>query len=222
MPIKPTNQSSCPADLWKNTDRLTSEELTSNLQPEASKEIVKKSLEFEEDTFTIASKDWDEVTPEAAEKNPLLERFLTCGYRVKANTTGDVIEYLEWPQQGEQLFIFDYKVASERERFLGYIASAKWCSINEVEQRYFLTKEEFKEKMQYIPKWSTDYKKWVEKNIKEKHMAGYWDAKSKKCYSGLQFVLWLADGYLALFDKDEYDVSYSSSLFGFSVRLLKN
>jgi len=59
-----------------------------------SKEVAKKSLEFESDTFKIDSTDWKEVT-KADKNNSLLAKFVGKEPKVKVNATGDVVEYLE-------------------------------------------------------------------------------------------------------------------------------
>ena len=57
-------------------------------------EKKEKSLEFEEDTFKIDSTGWKETT-QIDKKDPILGKFVGKGPKIKVNSTGDVIEYLE-------------------------------------------------------------------------------------------------------------------------------
>ena len=165
------------------------------------KESLKKSLEFEKDTFKIDST-WWEIPTEG--------KF--AWKWVKVNPAWDVTEDLTtW----EQIFI-DY------DKFLEYVAADKWCTIQEVEKKYLMTKEEFKEKMKDMPDGSAEYKEFYNKDI-EGHLAGYWSPDSEEFYEvGERSNIWLADGYNAGFHAGEWDRDGSNKLFGFSGRLLKN
>jgi len=202
---------------------VQSGELASSLQSSESKEVVEKSLEFAEDTFKIDSRDWPEVTREAVKDNPLLEKFLECRHRVTANITGDVMEYFAWLHKWEQLFIHDYRVVSEREKLLSYIAAAKWSSIEEVEKRYFLTEEELLEKMKDKPSESEAYKLWAEKNIPQEQRAGNWFIGNEDCHNvgKVSFIL-LAGGNYAWFSEDQRKIFNTWDLMRWSVRLLKD
>lgn len=52
-----------------------------------TKEIVTKSLEFDNTTFKINSDGWEEVTKESIQKNSSLKKFLDKGIKIKANAT---------------------------------------------------------------------------------------------------------------------------------------
>lgn len=168
-----------------------------------SKEVIEKSLEFEDETFKINSDNWKEE-----------ERIVDgSSQKVKVSPQWDVLEYLEWPAKWEQLFI---TYAS----FIKHVAQAKWCSVQEAEQKYLLTKEELQTKMEQV-----NYEKFYNSQIKG-HLAGYWHWYREECITGVgRFNMWLAGGDEAVFNQ----VSYNSikgdgenRSFGFSGRLLKN
>ena len=172
-----------------------------NSEKTEQKESLEKSLEFEKDTFKIDSTWWKEPT----------EGKFAWNW-VKVNPAWDVIENLE---TGEQLFI-DY------DKFLGYVAEEKWCTPQEVEKKYLMTKEEFKEKMKDIPKHSDRYKDFYNNDIKG-HLAGYWNPSNKRFFGvGGRSHMWVVDGYDAAFGAGGWFQFDSCKSFGFSGRLLKN
>lgn len=183
----------------QGTQKAKKEELATNLSSE-SKEVAKKSLEFEEDTFKIDSSDWKEETRTVNGKDAI----------VKVSPQWDVLEYLEWPAKGEQLFI---TYAS----FIQYVAQAKWCTVQEAEQKYLLTKEELQTKMKQVY-----YKDFYNTQIKW-HLAGYWDPNDKKCFFvGTRSKVWLAGGRNAGFSQHNWNCNKFYASLGFSGRLLKN
>ncbi len=179
------------------------------------KETITKSLEFEKDTFKIDSKGWKEATDE---NDPISWKFVDKWIRVKVNPAWDVVEYLEDKRdckKWEQIFI-DY------DNFLGYVATDKHCSREEVEKKYLMTKAEFKEKMKDKPYSSEAYKKFFNEEVKD-HLTGYWDPGKKTFYLiGEKSDVWLAGGYNASFIIDKCRSEDIYSFYGFSGRLLKN
>lgn len=195
-----------------------------------AKEIVSELLEFENDTFKIDSDLWEEVTEESAQKNPNLKKFIEKGIKVKANATWDVLEYMEDFVNGdlkckkwEQIFIFDYRSELETKRFFGYIAKARWCPIEEVEKRYFLTIEEFKENMKDKPSSSEEYKSFFNEEING-HLSGCWRDGFAQDFKnvGKSSSVWLVGGYRAVFGENSWGWDNNNGGYGFSVRLLKN
>ncbi len=182
------------------TKKVATWDIVQNLQSTESKEVAKKSLEFEEDTFKIDSTSWKEET----------RTVNGASQKVKVSPQGDVIEYLEWPAKGEQLFI-------TYDSFIQYVAQAKWCSTQEVEQKYLLTKEELQAKMKQV-----NYTEFYNSQIKG-HLAGFWNPNGKKCYDvGKRSDIWLAGGHNAAFNQNDWICNDNYASFGFSGRLLKN
>ncbi len=183
----------------QGTQELKKEEIATNLSSE-SKEVAKKSLEFEEDTFKIDSTSWQEET----------RTVNGASKKVKVSPQWDVLEYLEWPAKGEQLFII-------YAGFIKYVAQAKWCSVQEAEQKYLLTREELQTKMKQV-----DYTEFYNSQIKG-HLAGCWDPGNKRCYDvGSRSFIWLAGGLFAGFNQGNWGYNDIYASFGFSGRLLKN
>ena len=186
-----------------------------------SKEIATKSLEFEKDTFKISSEWWEEVTKETAKKNPVLQKFLDKGIKVKANATWDVVEYMEdtvnWEllcKKWEQIFI-DY------DKFVDYVALDKQCSREEVEKRYLMTRDELKEKMKDKPSGSEEYKKFFNEEVNG-HLAGFWNSYNEGFSNvGERSNIWLAGGNNASFNQYRWNCNYCRH-FGWGGRLLKN
>jgi len=208
--------------LAKELEKISSQSENSNEKKTESKETVTKSLEFEKDTFKISSEWWEEVTKETAKKNPVLQKFLDKGIKVKANATWDVVEYMEetvnWNlicKKWEQIFI-DY------DKFIGYVATDKHCTIEEAEQKYMLTRDEFKEKMKDKPNDSEEYKKFFNEEVND-HLAGCRYQNNKRFYDvGERSGVWLVGGDCAGFNQSTSSSSNKGRGFGFSGRLLKN
>lgn len=182
-----------------------------------SKEMWTKSLEFEEDTFKIDSNEWIEVTEENAKDYPKIKQFIDAWIKVKTNATWDVVEYIEWSEKWEQIFL-TYDV------FIREVMKVKNCSKEEVENKYLMTIEEFKEKMKDKPRNSEEYKKFFNEEIKG-HLAGYWDPFIKKFVDVEEYsTIWLAGGKKVSFNQDKwYTTSADHTLiYGYSGRLLKN
>jgi len=182
------------------TQKVQWKHLATNLQATESKEVAKKSLEFEEDTFKIDSTGWkEEVRTVDWEKQ-----------KVKVSPQGDVLEYMEWLAKGEQLFI-------TYANFINYVAQAKGCSIQEAEQKYLLTREELQKKMKGI-----DYTAFYNSQIKG-HLAGFWGPNDGRCSAvGERSGVWLAGGHTAAFAQHNWSNYTHYASFGFSGRLLKN
>jgi len=208
--------------LAKELEKISSQSENSNEKKTESKETVTKSLEFEKDTFKISSEWWEEVTKETAKKNPVLQKFLDKGIKVKANATWDVVEYMEetvnWNlicKKWEQIFI-DY------DKFVDYVALDKQCSREEVKKRYLMTRDEFKEKMKDKPDGSEEYKKFFNEEVNG-HLAGYRNPSNATFYNvGERSSVWLVGGRNAHFGQDGSDWYNYNRHFGFSGRLLKN
>lgn len=183
-----------------------SEEYGEKTEKKESKEILTKSLEFEEDTFKIDSKGWKE------EKRDVYGKWKM---KVKVNATGDVVEYLEGEAKWEQIFI-------TYDAFIREVMKAKNCSKEEVEKKYLMTIDEFKEKMKDKPDGSEEYKKFFNKEVKG-HLAGYWHPNLKEFDDiGGRSNVWLAGGSNALFNQNKWCRYDSNRGYGFSGRLLKN
>lgn len=168
-------------------------------------EKKEKSLEFEDHTFKIDSTGWKEEERNMDPREKI---------KVKINPTGDVVEYLEWPAKGEQLFI-------GYDTFIRELCKAKNCSQEEAEKKYLMTEDEFKEKMKDKPSDSEEYKKFFDKEV-EWRLAGYWSSHHKEFYNFLKSVIWLAGGHGVSFHKTTWSSNSVYAKFGFSGRLLKN
>ena len=180
-----------------------------------SKEVAKKSLEFEENTFKIDSTNWIGATKKNSKDHPEIEKFIDKWVKVKVNATGDVVEYLEWSAKWEQLFI-------TYDAFIREVMKSKNCTQEEVEAKYLMTVDEFKQKMEDKPDNSEEYNKFFEQEVKW-HLAGYWDPSTKGFYNiGARSSLWLAGGDNADFIENEWGRNDNSRGYGFSGRLLKN
>ena len=189
-----------------------------------SKETLTKSLEFEDHTFRISSEGFKEVTAESVKNNPNLQKFLDKGIKVKANTTWDVVEYMEDTmdkngeikcKKWEQIFI-------AYEAFIREVKKDKNCSQEEVEKKYLMTVDELKEKMKDKQSGSKEYKEFFNKEING-NLAGYWDLYNKRfCSIGARSDVWLVGGYNVTFTQDGWHWDDDTSYFGFSGRLLKN
>jgi len=163
-------------------------------------EWASKSLEFEADTFKIDSSGRKQETRKVNGKDMLM----------KVHPAWDVLEYVDWPTKWEQLFI-------GYDNFINYVAQAKWCSVQQAEQKYLLTKKELKAKMSQI-----DYKVFYKKEIKW-HLAGFWFVIFKRCFFvGTRSDMWLSGGDYAWFNKHLWYYFCSYASFGLSGRLLKN
>lgn len=173
--------------------------LTKEPQKE-SKENLTKSLEFEKDTFKIDSTWW--------------KRVKKWWRNVKINDTGDVTEYLDWDQKWEQIFI-------TYDAFIREVCKAKNCSKEEVEKKYLMTMDEYKQKMKVIDEaWA--YNEFYDKEVKD-HLAGSWIPDNETFYNvGERSHVWLVGGKHATFIQNTWYRYNSNSSFGFSGRLLKN
>ena len=179
-----------------------------------SKEKFIKSLEFEPDTFKIDSTGWREIT-EADITSRIFSKFVGKRPRVKANITGDVVEYLDWPAKGEQIFI-------TYDAFIREVKKDKNCTQEEVEAKYLMTVDEFKQKMEDKPDNSEEYNKFFEQEVKW-HLAGYWNPDSKGFYDiGDRSDMWLAGGDGAGFNESRWFRDDGNRDYGFSGHLLKN
>ena len=180
-----------------------------------SKETFVKSLEFEPDTFKIDSTDWIEVTKKNSKDHPEIEKFIDKWVKVKVNATGDVVEYLEWSAKWEQLFI-------TYDAFIREVMKSKNCTQEEVEAKYLMTVDEFKQKMEDKPDNSEEYNKFFEQEVKW-HLAGYWNPDSKGFYDiGDRSDMWLAGGDGAGFNESRWFRDDGNRDYGFSGHLLKN
>lgn len=187
------------------------------LQKPEDKEVKEKSLEFEEGTFKIDSKWWKETTVGA--HNWLGSSVYQI--KVKINPTGDVMEYLEWPAQWEQLFI-------TYDAFIREVCKAKGCSKEYAEEKYLLTVDEFRKKMSDKKEpGSNAYMDFYHNEI-ENTAAGYWDGNYNVCEVDTKYnpsYFWLAGGDRARLWNYTYSVMTDDRFtngFGFSGRLLKN
>ena len=180
------------------------------------KEVIKKSLEFEKNTFKIDSTDWKEVT-EADKDDSILAEFVGNDPKVKVNITRDVVECLEWPAKWEQIFL-------TYDAFIREVMKAKKCTQEEVESKYLMTLNELAQKMKDKPYASKKYKEFYNQEIKW-HFGWYW-IKNKDGVSETEDMssVWLVGGKFANFDStSHYLSSYGSfTKLGFSGRLLKN
>lgn len=176
------------------------------IEKKESKEMITKSLEFEKDTFKIESKGWKEEERDVYGKGKM---------KVKVNTTGDVIEYLEGEAKWEQIFITYGAVIRE-------ICIAKDCSKEEAEKKYLMTRDELEEKMKDKPSGSQKYIQFFKNEIKG-HLAGYWNPSEKLFNNiGKQSSVWLAGASTANFNNQKRNLNNYFRNSGFSVRLLKN
>lgn len=181
--------------------------LIGKTEKKESKEKIEKSLEFEKDTFKIDSTGWKEEERKVYNQSEPM--------KVKVNETGDVVEYIDWPAKGEQIFI-------GYDAFLREVCKAKNCSPQEAETKYLMTREEFKQKMADKPDNSDEYKKFFDKEVKW-HLAGYWLPGDETFDSvGGRSSVWLAGGSDAGFSENTWDWGSHTGNYGFSVRLLKN
>ena len=180
-----------------------------------SKETFVKSLEFEPDTFKIDSTGWKEVT-DADKDDPIFGKFVGKEPKVKVNVTWDVVEYLDWPAKGEQIFI-------TYDAFIREVKEDKNCIQEEVETKYLMTVDEFKEKMKDKTWNSEEYKKFFDQEV-EWHLAGYCNPYHNKGFwnMGNRSQIWLAGGGNADLGKNKWGLSNYGTGFGFSGRLLKN
>jgi hypothetical protein len=118
--------------------------------------------------------------------------------------------------KGEQLFI-DYN------SFIKHVAEAKNCSIEDVETKYLMTIQEFRQKMADKPKGSEEYKDFYNKEISGKE-AGYWGStRQRHCILDNRCSnIWLSGGLNIKFYDTEWDRNDCAKEYGFSGRLLKN
>jgi len=202
-------------DEFKN---LTREELIILADEKSSskeaKETFVKSLEFESDTFKIDGTGWKEVT-DADKDDPILAKFVGKEPKVKVNATGDVVEYLDWPAKGEQIFI-------TYDAFIREVMKAKNCTQEEVESKYLMTPAEFRKKMEDKSDNSEEYTSFFNKEVKW-HLAGLWNPSDEIFTNiGDHSRIWLAGNLNASFDEDGWGRSNNFRSHGFSGRLLKN
>lgn len=186
-------------------EKTTTWDIAHNLRNLNNREGDIESLEFQNENFKIDSSNWREV-----------EAWVN-GFRkkMKISPQGDVREYVNWSQKGEQIF-FDYQ------KFVNYVAESKGCSAHEVECKYLLTVDGLQEKMKGLITGSEKYQQWAISNIKRKDLAGYGKSNFSFCDVDARSNIWLVGGCYAYFSLSRWDYIPTKSLFGFSGRLLKN
>lgn len=201
---------------FKKDNRFLLDELKT--QKKESKEIFTKSLEFEWDTFKVDTTWWNEKT----------RGFYIWKMKCKLDSDQFIIEYFDenfdiFNVKWEQIFI-TYSI------FVREVMKAKNCSKEEVEKKYLMTVDEFKEKMKDKPSDSDEYKEFFNKEIAS-HLSGWtlqYDATVSDVWD--VSVVWLAGGSQVVFYPDKFvirEVDGSHSYYPYykqwcSGRLLKN
>lgn len=186
-----------------------------------SKEVAKKSLEFEENTFKIDSTGWTVATELNSKQNPILHSFINPRRIVKVNWTGDVLEFLDWPAKWEQLFI-------SYDAFIREVMKAKNCTQEEIETKYLMTTDEFQEKMANKPDNSEEYTSFFNKEISP--VLPWYKNPANGRFNGVGEcqIIRLSHGWVGSFLGTRAYASYPrelesiEDLGGFSGRLLKN
>lgn len=211
--------SNAEIDIVLDSERAKNRKEIAHDFSQESKEKLEKSLEFENDTFKINSKWWEEVT-DKDKGDPILGKFVWKKPKVKANATGDVVEYLEGDAKWEQIFI-TYGA------FIREVCKAKKCSKEDAEKKYLMTIDELKEKMKDKPNGSEEYKKFFNEEVNA-HLAGYWSPNNETFYDvERRLSIWLVGGANASFDQVRWEQAdgnryFGGMVFGFSGYLLKN
>ncbi len=175
-----------------------------------SKEKKEKSLEFEKDTFKIDSTLWEEP-----------DYGIFKGKKVKVHPKWNVVEYLEdYIRDGELIKKWE-QIFINYDNFISHVAEQKKCSIEEAEEKYMMTEDEYKQKMRSIDRAWIFHDFYI-REIKE-HLSGYWYPDREKFDDlGRWANFWLVGGSHAIIGKYWRDCISHNRYFGFSGRLLKN
>jgi hypothetical protein len=135
--------------------------------------------------------------------------------RVKVNPDWDVVEYLDGPTKGEQIFI-------TYDAFVWAACKYKKCSRKTLEKKYLPTPEKLALLAGNPWESSPQYGEFYNNNIKENQLAGYYIPRGEKIWNlGKRLCIWLAGGGDADFKNDKRNHDKGGKSYGFSGRLLK-
>lgn len=199
---------------WLLAKKQTTKKNSTEKISHESKE-TEKIPEFEEHTLHVESS-WPER--QLIEINPYEKGGEKIKVKAKVNQEGDVevIEYIDWPEIGEQIFI-------TYESFVKYACAYKWCSQEILEQRYLPTEEKLKMLAGNPGKESEHYQNFHNTHIKWKKLPGYYIPRGTKIgRKGSYLMVWLAGGKKdATFKEEMRESEWDSRSYGFSGWLFK-
>lgn len=160
--------------------------------------------QFEEATFRIASEWW---------KEEHIRLYDGWTIRVKKNKKWEVMEYLDDPFKGEQLFI-GYDV------FVTYACAQKKCSRKELEEKYLPTEEKLTLLLGPQKTKSEQYTIAYNKIIKDTQCTGYFIPRGEKLGKvGKSAVFWIAGGNDVEMGPEWWKITKGGKHYGFSGRL---
>ncbi|MFZ2151258.1 MAG: hypothetical protein WAZ12_02735 [Candidatus Absconditicoccaceae bacterium] len=180
--------------------------LTETTQSQESNE-KEKIPEFEEDTFRIDSIGWKDEQEINLYDGGII--------KVKVNPDGDIMEYLEGPCQGEQIFI-------TYDAFVFEACKYKRCSRKTLEKRYLPTPPKLTLLAGNPGENSPQYNDFYNADIKNNQLSGYYIPRGNKIGNfNKRSCIWLAGGGDADFKSDKWNHDTGGKSYGFSGRLLK-
>lgn len=163
--------------------------------------------QFEENNLHIDS-DWRQTEKE-------INLYDWWKMKVKVNLDWDVMEFVQWPSKGEQIFL-------TYDAFVFYACKQKHCSRQSLEKKYLPTPKKLI--LMAGDPWidSPKYQKFHEANIRESQLTGYYIPRGDKLWNfAKRSCIWLAGGRDADFKNDKRNYDTGGRSYGFSGRLLK-
>lgn len=175
--------------------------------PRAKKEDKEVTIpQFEEETFRIAS-DW--------RKEENIRLYDGWEIRVKINKKWEVMEYLDDPFKGEQIFI-TYDV------FVKYACTQKNCTRKQLEEKYLPTEEKLTLLLGPQKTKSEKYLKVYNNLIKDTQRTGYFIPRGEKLGKVSKCALVrIADGNDVEMGPEWWKLTKGGKHYGFSGRLLR-
>ncbi len=173
--------------------------------PKTKKEDKETSIpQFKEETFRIASDWWKEEN---------IRLYDGWTMRVKINKKWEVMEYLDDPFKGEQIFI-TYDV------FVKYACTQKKCTRKELEEKYLPTEEKLTLLLWPQKTKSEEYTAAYNKIINDTQCTGYFIPRGEKLGKvGKSAIFWIAGGNDIEMGPEGWKLTKGGQNYGFSGRL---
>lgn len=173
--------------------------------PRAEKEDKEAEIpEFEQHSFHISSEWWKEAEVRLYDGGMI---------KVKMNKKWDVIEYLDDPFKGEQLFV-------TYDAFVQYACAQKKCTRKTLEERYLPTEEKLTLLLGHQKTKSEQYTAAYTKIIKDTQCTWYFIPRGEKLGRvGERAIIWLVGGNDAELGPEWWKLTKGGRNYGFSGRL---